>query len=243
MFPALLLLASGNCFAYEGYANGCPEYEMPIVIVAPVMDPIKMDYTKTAKELIALSDPEMMNNGDLIPAGLTKFGLKLDGQGEIIFHTVTGENGGGTCAQISRYEFSMRLEDPIVYVASEIPYGSCAYEEVMAHENRHLAAAYTMLDEVLPVTEGYIRDFLEHQGIVRGRTREEVNRILQDGIDEYLKGLNQSIIGVSKKLQLEIDSEEEYARLAEACDGEVSKIINKAIRGTPSKRRVRQDFD
>ena len=237
MLTVLLLLVSGDSFAYDD----CPEYEVPIVIITPKIDPVIVDYNKSVKELINLSDPEILDNGSLIPAGLTKFELKLDGYREAMFSI--WRDTGETCAQITRYEFNMIIASPTIHIASEIPLGSCAYEAIMEHENRHIEAVHTMLNEVLPATEGYIRDFLAYQGIVRAWTKEEADRKLQEGIDNYFKGLNESLMGVSKKLQLEIDTPEEYKRLAEVCNGEASKIINKAIKKPVSRYRIRQEMD
>ena len=242
----LFLLVSKNCFAQEfltyedfGYAKECPEYEEPAVIITKKKLPVRIDHTKSALELVALSDDEMRSNEELIPAGVTTFEVKWSNSSIINTWTENDE----TCAQISRYELGMRISELTIYIASEVPVDSCAYREVIEHENKHVDVAYKMLDDILPVTEGYIRDFLAYQGVIKGQTKEEVSRKLQVGIGDYSRGLKESFIGVSKKLQMQIDSDEEYERLSKVCNGEISKIINKAIKKGSPKRRITQPLD
>ena len=235
IFIALLLLISKNCFAQE-----CPEYVEPEIIVTPIIDPIKTDNTKSIIDLMRLTGKKGPDkNGKMsVVSGLTVY--LVDTRAKVKKVNSVSMEDGEVCAQIAAYEVSMRMISPTVYVVSEIPYDSCAYHEVMEHEQKHVEDAYTMLYTVLPSTEGYIREFLAHQGVIRARTKKEANKVLREGIDNYFEELKASISGVFEILRAQVDTEEEYSEVSRACIDSPHKIVQRAINKPDFMRRFRQ---
>ena len=114
--------------------------------------------------------------------------------------------------------------DPVViYVGREFPVGSCSYDQILAHELRHLKAYLNHL----PVVETTVRAALAHRfeakplyapsGTARSAFAHEVN----SGWLPYIKAEMAKV-----ELQQEaIDSAQEYARLGASCKGEINRII------------------
>ncbi|MCA1855049.1 hypothetical protein LE190_03775 [Massilia oculi] len=119
----------------------------------------------------------------------------------------------------------VRLSYPpiVVYVGRELRPGSCAYEEVLAHEWRHLE---TYLD-YLPRAEARVRLALARRfedkplyariGQAQGLLQREVDR----GWMPYIK----SEMAKVETLQAAIDSPQEYARLGKVCGAEVQSLL------------------
>ncbi|VXC77793.1 hypothetical protein [Massilia sp. 9I] len=111
----------------------------------------------------------------------------------------------------------------VVYVSREFRPGSCAYEEVLAHEMRHLN---TYLD-YLPKAESRVRQALERRFEDKplyariGQAQSLLQREIDRGWMPYIK----SEMAKVEALQAAIDSPQEYARLGKVCGGEVQSLI------------------
>lgn len=128
----------------------------------------------------------------------------------------------------------VRLTYPpiVVYVSREFPPGSCAYEEVLAHEMRHLN---TYLD-YLPKAEARVRAALAQRfedkplyartGQAQGLLQREIDR----GWMPYIKNEMAKV----EALQAAIDSPQEYARLGKVCGGEVQSLLRPPRRNKAS---------
>ncbi|MFC0253989.1 hypothetical protein [Massilia consociata] len=124
----------------------------------------------------------------------------------------------------------VRLTYPpiVVYISREFRPGSCAYEEVLAHEMRHLN---TYLDH-LPRAEARVRAALaqrfENKPLYAriGQAQSLLQREIDRGWMPYIK----SEMAKVEALQADIDSPQEYARLGKVCGGEVQSLIRPARR-------------
>jgi len=116
-----------------------------------------------------------------------------------------------------------------IYVASEFPPGTCAYDVILAHEQRHLQAYMDNLARV----EKVVRDALSKRfgdkplyaasGTALGQLQNEVNGVWFPFIrDEFEKG---------KAVQDKIDAPEEYARLGKECGGEIARVVQRRRSG------------
>jgi len=119
----------------------------------------------------------------------------------------------------------IRLTYPpiVVFISREFRPGSCAYEEVLAHEMRHLN---TYLD-YLPKAESRVRlalarRFQDKPLYARiGQAQNLLQREIDRGWMPYIK----SEMAKVEALQAAIDSPQEYARLGKVCRGEVQSLL------------------
>ena len=111
----------------------------------------------------------------------------------------------------------------VVYVGREFPPGSCAYQEVLAHEMRHLN---TYLD-YLPKAEARVRAALAQRFQDKplyarlGQAQALLQRELDTGWMSYIRiemARVETLLAAS-------DSPQEYARLGKVCAGEVESLI------------------
>lgn len=110
-----------------------------------------------------------------------------------------------------------------VYVGREFPFNSCSYQEILAHEMRHLKAYLDHLSKV----ESVVRAALNQRFGARPVYAPigQAKRLLAQEIDaEWLPFIKRQMDQVSK-LHTEIDTQQEYARLSRVCQGEVQFFI------------------
>lgn len=119
----------------------------------------------------------------------------------------------------------------VVYVASEFAPATCPYQEVLAHELRHLKSYL----DYLPKVEERVRSRLAGRfvGLPLYAPSGGGRALLQAEVDRNWMPYLKLEMGRVEGLQAEIDSAQEYARLSKVCSGEVQSLIGSARR-TPS---------
>ena len=115
--------------------------------------------------------------------------------------------------------------DPItVFVAREFPPGSCAYQEIHAHELRHLETYKAQVDKVeAEITQALQRRFAgptPWRGPA-GQAQERLQQELGERWIPYVKLLLER----GEADQARIDTPEEYARVAASCNGEIGQRL------------------
>lgn len=191
--------------------------------------------SKTVSVLSSTQNGYTINN-QLPYRALTAKSGSIDGRMQTLGLTVTKgiykASLGGPVLQdaASGYEciapkvdIKLNYSPVLIYVGNEFVPGSCAYNEILAHEQRHLKAYMDNLVRVeLAVRDALGRRFegkplYAPSGTAMSALEHEINGTWFPFIrDEFEKG---------KARQAEIDTPEEYARLGKACNGEISEIL------------------
>jgi hypothetical protein len=131
-----------------------------------------------------------------------------------------------------RIEVRLTYPPIVVYVSREFPPASCAYQEVLAHEMRHLN---TYLD-YLPKVEARVRTALAQRFEGKplyariGQAQSLLQREVDRGWMPYIKNEMAKV----EAMQAAIDSPQEYARLGKVCGGEVQLLLRPPRRSKAS---------
>jgi hypothetical protein len=122
-----------------------------------------------------------------------------------------------------KVDVALNYSPVLIYVGNEFVPGSCAYKEILEHEQRHLHAYMDNLVRVEKVVTDALNKRFAGQpmyapsGTAMSALEHEINGTWFPFIrDEFEKG---------KIEQAKIDSPDEYARLGKACNGEIADII------------------
>ncbi|MBQ5948043.1 hypothetical protein [Massilia sp. ST3] len=226
--PALLLTCS--LVAQEAAAQArtplqarCEDtLERAVSVVVSRQQGYRIDHTRSYHDLTRLKGGARANAWVL---GLThtesRVGIKVGGR-------MLSDPASGYECIAARVEVSLTYLPIVVYIGREFPAGSCAYQEVLAHEMRHLN---TYLD-YLPKAEARVRAALAQRFEAKplyarlGQAQSLLQREIDSGWMAYIK----SEMARVESLQAAIDSPQEYARLGKVCAGEVQSLIKQARR-------------
>ena len=126
-----------------------------------------------------------------------------------------------------RIDLSLNYSPVLIYVSNEFAPGSCGYQVILEHEQRHLQAYMDNLARV----EKVVRDALNKRfdakplyapsGTAMSALEHEITSQWFPFIrDEFDKG---------KDKQALIDTPEEYARMGKVCNGEIAATILKRL--------------
>ncbi len=143
---------------------------------------------------------------------------------------ILSERQGGQECIAPHVTVSLSYVPIVIYVGSEFLPGTCAYQQILAHEMRHLKA---YLDH-LPKVETAVRAALKKRFTAKpiyapgGQAKALLEQEMDAGWMTYIK----NEMGKVELLQAAIDTPREYARLSKVCKGEVQLLI-----GPPKRNR------
>lgn len=196
--------------------------------------------SKTISVLSAQANGYTINN-QLPYRALTLKTGSIDGRSETLGLTVTraqySAKLGGPILQdpvsgyecvAPRVEITLNYSPVLIYVGNEFAPGTCAYNGILAHELRHLKAYMDNLVRVEKVVRAALNKRFEARplyapsGTAQSALQHEINSVWFPFIQaEFDKG---------KPEQAKIDTPQEYARLADSCNGEIRQIVERRRR-------------
>lgn len=111
-----------------------------------------------------------------------------------------------------------------VYVGREFPKGSCGFTAIHDHEMRHADTYRRHARDVRPQIEEVLRGRFADADPLRGPVGTTLPRLQQELDERWLPFLKRQLESVEAS-QREIDSREEYDRVAASCGGEIARIL------------------
>ena len=113
----------------------------------------------------------------------------------------------------------------VIYISDAFAPGSCAYQEILAHEMRHLKAYQAHL----PKVEGTVREALDRRFAAQPvyAPKGQAKALLAQEMDGHWMPFIKHAMAQVEPVQAAIDSPQEYARLSKVCAGEVQFLIGR----------------
>lgn len=130
------------------------------------------------------------------------------------------------CLWYQNVEVTMSL-DPIIYIAREIPQGSCLYGEVLKHEMRHLETDMEVMEDYRMILQDRIDWFLkqaEVEGPYRVNVVPQARKNMSYEFDQLIKEVHNQLQGERIRRQSAIDTLEEYNRVAKICPNDIGMM-------------------
>ncbi len=130
---------------------------------------------------------------------------------------------GFNCLWYQKIDVTMAL-DPIIYIAREIPQGSCLYAEVLKHEMKHLEADLKVMSDYQIVLQDRIDWFLKHaqvEGPHHADVLTKARKNMGAKFDQLIKEVHDQLQADRIQRQSAIDTLGEYERVAKTCPGDI----------------------
>ncbi len=219
-----LLLALGALPLPALAQEGCDSYPDIAVQVTPVFEDPKYDFSTDISGIRSLLDDtqhSIQESHDRLPLGVTHYEPMMEFRLPL---TVTTFPDGLSCARVQSAGVTMGYKNVTVYIAKEVPEGSCGFDQIMAHEQKHIAVNRQVLQEYMPMIEGRMKDYLRLNGVFREENPDYAVSVLREKLQEILNGLGKQMTEDNRNRQRQVDSPEEYRRLTAACNGQLANV-------------------
>jgi len=213
-------------------ANGCDDFVDPVISVKQLVITPRYNDTfnlATIRKLAIEGGQNIVGGSHETPVGLTAASLKLDSR----FQINVKKRGDDymVCAQISAFDLNFGFDDTTVYIANELPHGSCSYRTVLEHELRHVQTDQYLVQAYVPILPDLLRNALRHIGTIRASSSEAAEEEIRASISKYMADLGKNLSQVRQKHQAEIDTKQEYERLSRSCDNALASLV-KDVKGS-----------
>jgi len=218
------MLAASPAAAQQGAS--CPRFGPVEVNVQFQVAKLQRDYRRPLSQLAAMPGrapgPAGASGGHILGLAHAKYGEQS--QLGALFQPM----GDGTfCGGAKSLNVTFGFQERIVYVARELPQGTCIHAEVLNHEMKHIAVDEQLLREFGPTIKRRLETALSQMKPVRARSKEQAMNAVRQPIDAVLRQMMQEFGRERDKRQAQVDTVAEYERVSRACNGEINKYIPK----------------
>ncbi len=218
-------------FGLEGVAAGllymnaaaieCKRQPMPPVRITPSKSAVLYDNTKSQNELDRMEIDTVNpygNSHKTHVGGLMSGEIRVEHQ--IGFVQEQYEALGQSCLHYDSVNVTMVI-NPTIYIARETKPGTCRYNAILEHENKHVEADRIVVNKYAKRIGEAISFALNKYGVTFGPF--DVARIpaVQAKLQDYVNGIVKAEVNAMNtermKMQQAIDSLEEYERVRKLC--------------------------
>ncbi|WP_143589513.1 hypothetical protein [Thalassospira mesophila] len=209
-----LLAISGALPANRAQAAVCPAIAPPEITFDFIPKSPQLDRNRSVKWL---NRKAASHNPAWFVTGLTSYAMQAKFEMRI---EPVALGDGRYCLLPARIHPTVTVSEHLVYIASELPRGSCEYNVVYAHEGQHVAINQHMeldIRDALPkFIEQVTNDFSQMQPLPARIAAPRIQNLLS----KYGRDFKSLLAKIDRNRQRDhgkIDTATEYDRLSHAC--------------------------
>ncbi|MFZ4537722.1 hypothetical protein [Propionivibrio sp.] len=206
-------------FSGPGWPDECDKLPKPSITVKRLDERITVNTQHSYKVLNHLGSALARPGKQIL--GLTRGNASVRFASNISLYV--DRTGRWECAS-PQLTVTLGFSPMTVYVAKEFPEGSCAYKEIYQHELRHVKAYQAHLAGIEKEVTDTLQRRFDGGSIWRGPVGQSSAQLRRELDERWLPYIRREI-GRADEAQALIDSPEEYARVADSCNGEIRKLI------------------
>lgn len=211
-------------------ATACGTYPQIPVKVITVFDEadIKKDVPLARLQAMAGNTVDFIpnNHARKVVLGFTSYTPLVNFNATIRSST---EDGSTTCMVVQDVRSTIGYQNVKVYIANEFPFGSCAYNAIYEHELKHIAVNKTVLEKYADIIRQNLIDQLPIIGVSEQENMAYAEQTLRKKINDMVLQQLTAMREENAARQAEVDSEDEYARVAASCGDDFTRIIKQAL--------------
>jgi hypothetical protein len=215
----LLLLAM---LPTTAWADNCAwNSQVPLDVHIVHANPV-YDFSTSAESIQSIADDVMRRVRSGWVLGFTQYQPVLTMSAPV---DVDDDGKGSFCSHITHINIAIGFNDETIYIPREIVGAPCGFDEVMAHERKHLAFNRTLEKKYAHILQkefsNYVLQYNEVGFANVDQARTEMHKNLRTIFDPIAAAMNAEIIGG----QGDIDSTDEYNRMMHVCGGELANVV------------------
>ena len=208
---ASLILAagggSGHCYAPK-----------PLLGFKATVSKVKFNVTESARSLTGLHGPK----GGGVVTGLAFSPLYYEYQ----MHYSVTEQGNKICVAVDKMHINFRAR-PFVFVSKEFPRGSCEFNAVLNHENKHVSTLKKVQRKYAQDFKKYVYDTILQVKPVKisspgqlAAAQKKIEKQVNARLESYIEEIGYDLA----REQTKVDSPSEYERVHNLCENWASRL-------------------
>lgn len=231
----LLFLVGWNipAQAQRPFGNKCQDFGKTNFSLDTQYDKVSLDKTKTIDEITKITKLSQRGSANgqfnvLLGAAVSK--IMIGYKAQVAYR----DFGSQVCAKPENVEFTLQYVDNKIYISKEAARKRCTYNEVLAHEKRHVKVDQSQYRRSKAQISRYLRKLERQVKAENYSSTAAANAAIQAQLQKIAQTIQQNLVQENAALQAKIDTPQEYARLSSKCNGAFSEIARKNLQ---NKRR------
>jgi hypothetical protein len=183
----------------------------PGVTVLPLLPAVQETHSASYHEL-------SRKMKQALKPGLDTMGLsssRLDSKYHFDFKVL--HLSGRYCYYLTSIEAQFGYDYRLVQIASEVPEGSCVYDEIRKHEYKHVAVDQSVVLDNFSYVTSQLQAFGRSLGVVEAGSDQEAERRLDSALHAAMQPILAHVAALRTAAQDRVDTPQEYARVEQAC--------------------------
>lgn len=130
------------------------------------------------------------------------------------------QNEKGYCVSFDKMKMLWRAQ-PFVLISEEFPRGSCEFNAVLVHENKHVRALKRVHARHAASFRQHVEDSLERVRVIGPVSKNQIMAAQEKLSSDFKVLLDEYLVNVRNELdkeQTKVDSPSEYERVSAECD-------------------------
>jgi len=223
--PALIVMLFGGLIALPAAAAECPVPDAPQIRIALAAAPVREDRSLSFHQLSGIPSASRRAGLEAYDGTLGLTDGEFGASANIDLRTV--EVAGGYCTSARAAVITLEWKT-VVYLAAQIPPGSCIDRTVREHEAKHIAID----QKLIPIAEQVIEialDSVVRHGIYGGTVAESRQNLQNQSLEAVNEAMG-IFAAMRKRKQLMLDTKEEYDKVRQRCGiAEYLQVIRAGI--------------
>ena len=194
----------------------------PRINVLPSKSRVSYDFSKTRAQLNSVDidtvSPYGPNHKTTV-SGLMSGSIQVQNQVSFLYETY--DQLGLGCVYLKSIDVKVHI-DPTIFIAKELPRGSCLHNAVLAHERKHVREDQLVVNKYANVIGKALESAINHQGAAFGPYDIDrmpvIQKNIQTSLNKIVKKYNQKMNEERQRRQQAIDTLEEYESIGKRCD-------------------------
>lgn len=222
------LLVAASATAEPKVDMQCPVQKSARVDVRWRSEPVKYDFTRS---IAHLNHSEIDTISPYGGEAATDVGGLMSGnvryESNIQISSVRYTLGKLTCLWVDKVMVDVSI-DPVVYVASEYPQGTCRHKAILEHEHKHVALDRKIVQQYLEPIRASTAAAVQNVGVVGPKPDAQVDDYKQKMsayIQDAVKLQIDAMFAERMQRQRGLDNKDEYDRVQAQCADEQSVTV------------------
>lgn len=199
----------------------CQVKTAPKINVTPSKSRVSYDFSKTKAQLNSFDVDTISPYGPqhkTTVSGLMSGSIQIKQQVSFIYEEY--QQLGQACIYLKSVDVKVHI-DPTIFVAKEIPRGSCLSNAVLAHERKHVREDQLVVNKYANILGKALVSSVNHRGAAFGPY--DIDRVptiqenIQTSLNKIVKKYNKKMNEERQRRQQAIDSLEEYESIGKRC--------------------------
>lgn len=205
----------------QGINSTCDSYPDIPVNITPVFEDPRYDFTADIASIQGMAHDTRRSIRESLTLGLTRYEPMLEFR--LPIKGVTFPDGL-SCAYVTNAEVRIGYRNVTVYIAREIPRDSCGFDEIMAHEQKHIAVNRQVLHDYAPLIREKLHSYLKLNGVFRQQKADYALKLLHEKLQIIINDLSAQMMKDNEERQRQVDGLDEYRRITTSCNGQMAFI-------------------